>query len=79
MRSCRLLSLALAGLLAFAHASRAESEPRAEKAFEPTAVLRLAPLDCVNEGDGRGSSDPRSPAGSSGVPRAEIGTCPVVS
>src|SRR5262249_33890224 len=47
MRTCRLLSLALAGLLAFAHVSRADDKPRAEKAFEPTALLRLAPLDSL--------------------------------
>lgn len=40
-----LLSLALAGLLAFAHASRAESPREADKSFEPTALLRLAPID----------------------------------
>src|SRR5262245_14739937 len=44
MRHCRLLCLAVAGLLAFALGSRAADKPRAE-AFKPAVLLRLEPLD----------------------------------
>src|SRR4051812_45540237 len=48
MRSCLLLSLALAGLSAFAHHSAAADAPRqADAAFAPAAVVRIQSLDAL--------------------------------
>jgi hypothetical protein len=45
MRHFGLLSLALAGLLAFAPAGRAAEKPRQQETFKPAVLLRLEPLD----------------------------------
>src|SRR5215208_4994129 len=44
MRQIGLLSLAVAGLLAFGSACRAD-KPREQDAFKPAVLLRLEPLD----------------------------------
>ncbi len=51
MRSCLLLSLALAGLSAFANPSAAADKPRdADVSFAPAALIRVPSLDALTRG-----------------------------